>query len=479
MIINIYILAIIIFSGFILSKIKRDNINAVTIFSFFILFAYLIVPVLVFYLGDGYQSKYVILGQIYESNDLERIKALISIFMFIASTLLFYYNFLPKINNSILNDVKANEEMIYRIIKKYWFILFGIGIVAFIIVIYKFGGIRNYVYSSGGSRGNGDNLLIETGSIFAYANILSRALLGCVYLLILMYDIKHKKRTLIGIILLICLDTVLLIYNAGKLDAIIFYMPILIYLTNKYIRKNKLLIYSLLALITFYSIPKMDDLFYYLNNGVTLSSYNQNWSFIENLMGLINQFTYPYSNLVLSDKMNSIYGFRFGIDYIAPIVNLIPARFLNMIGLSKIEALYHITTDYYQTYVLGFPLAAGVPNDLLTVAFRQLSYLGVIISGSILGIFLAYIDVGIKCLNKMGNQYKQLALINCMAIIAILFIEPNSVTLEYFPVLLSLFLTRSLLKQGNESLVVSENDKSHCRQCLEEKGLKESQMMGG
>jgi len=463
MISAIYIITTIIFGGFVVRKIKSNNINAITIFTFMIMFAYLIVPIMVFFLGDAYQDKYPITWNIYNSNDLERVKALIYTFLLIISSTLVYYCIpIKKVNTNIINT-KYNEKMIYTIVKKYWFVLFGIGMFGFILVIFKFGGISNYLNSSGGSRGIysdiGDNNSIAPGSIFAYANILSRALLGCIYPLILMYEMKPQISRLIGIIFIICLDTMVLVYNAGKLQAIIFYVPILIYFMNKYVRKkNKMLIYLFISIITFLSMSKMDDLFFYLNHGVTLSSYKDSWSFIDNLMALVNQFTYPYSNLLLSDKMNNVYGFRFGIDYIAPIFNLIPARFLNIIGLSKIDALYHITSDYYHIKVLGFSLIAGVPNDLLTVAIRQLSFPGVILCGSFMGMLLAYVDIGVKKLNEMGNKYSQLALTNCVVVIVILFLEPNSVTMAYYHILFSLFLTRSILKQREKSPVVLENE---------------------
>ena len=453
----IYIIIMIIYGGFIFKKIKRDNINALSIFSLLIMFAYLIVPIIVFLIGDGFQYKYAILGKIYESNDSERIKALISISIFILTTLVFYYITLKKINIDSLENVKYDQKVIYTIVRNYWFILFGIGMFGFIIVIYKSGGISNYLNSAGGSRGiYGDNP-IASGSIFEYANILSRALLGCIYPLILMYEMKRKKSKVIGIFLIICLNTMLLSYNAGKLQALIFYIPILIYLMNKYVRKNKMIIYLVIFMIIFLSMSKMDDLFYYLNHGVALSSYRESWNFIDNLVALVNSFTYPYSNLLLSAEMNSIYGLRFGLDYIAPVVNLIPARFLNITGL-EIETLYHITSDYYHTNVLGFQLTAGVPNDLLTVAIRQLFFPGIILCGSFMGMFLAFIDVGIRKLAKMGNEYRQLALTNSLVVIVMLFLEPNSVLMAYYHILLSLFLTRSILKQRRNDFVVLKYD---------------------
>ncbi len=458
MISAIYIITMIIFGGFVLKKIKSHDINAITIFVFMIIFAYLIVPIIVFFLGDAYQYKYPMIWNIYTSNDLERVKALIYTILLIISAVLVYYLIpIKKINSNIINNIEYNEEPIRKIIKKYWFILFSIGMFGLIMMIFKFGGISNYLISSGGSRGVnsdiGDNSII-IGSIFAYANILSRALLGCIYLLILLYELKRKKSTLIGIIFIICLATMVLVYNAGKLQAIIFYVPILIYLTNKFVRKkNKILIYLLISIIVFLSMSKMDDLFFYLNRGVTLSSYKESWNFIDNLMALVSQFTYPYSNLLLADKMNSVYGFRFGLDYIAPAFNLIPARFLNIIGLSEVETLYHITSDYYHISIPGFSLMAGVPNDILTVAIRQLSVPGVILCGSFMGMLLAYIDLGVKKLYTMGNKYSQLALTNNMVVIVILFLEPNSAIMAYYPIMPSLFLTRAILKQRKRSLV--------------------------
>ncbi|HWQ43464.1 MAG TPA: hypothetical protein VN456_15705, partial [Desulfosporosinus sp.] len=172
---------------------------------------------------------------------------------------------------------------------------------------------------------------------------------------------------------------------------------------------------------------------------------------IDNLMSLINSFTYPFSNLLSAQEMNSLYGLRFGLDYLVPFVNIIPRRFSDVVGLADIDTLYYITSNYYHSYVAGFTGKGGVPNDIITVAFRQFAFLGIMIGGSIAGILLKYLDNAIEKLNRLGGEYSQLIVTNCMVVVVLLFLEPYSAIMAYFHIIISLFLTRSILhiKSGN------------------------------
>lgn len=441
----IYILTSIIYSGFIIRNIKRHNINAFGIFLYMVFFAYLFVPTLVFMFGADYQIKYAILGNIYESNPFERLKILFYVIIFTLCATGFYniVKSYPKRNADCNNEeIKIS---IYNKAHQYWLFLLGAGMIGFFYMVYSLGGVSGLLQYSGASRGEGVNT-ITTGSTLAYADILSRALWGCIYPMILMYELKPKLKALLWMIVMICVGSLLLAVNAGKLQAIIFFIPILIYIVNKLGNgKSKKIAYLLISIAVLLIIPQMDNLFFYLTYDTTLSSFKGDWNFMDNLMSLVNSFTYPFSNLLMADKMSSVYGLRFGLDYLAPFVNLIPHRFLNAVGLSELDTLYHITTDYYHAYVAEFSLKGGVPNDIITVAVRQFAFPGIMICGSIVGILLKYLDNAIENLNRLGGEYSQLILTNCMVVVVMLFMEPYSAIMAYFHIIVSLFLTKSIL----------------------------------
>ena len=262
-----------------------------------------------------------------------------------------------------------------------------------------------------------------------------------------MYELRPKLKALLWMIIMICVGVLLLVVNAGKLQAIIFFTPILIYVINKVGKgKSKKLLYFLIGIAILSTIPQMDNLFFYLSYDITLSSFKDDWNFIDNTMSLANSFTYPFSNLLMANDMNRVNGLRFGLDYLAPFVNILPHRLLNAVGLSDIDTLYKMTMDYYHSYVAGFTLKGGVPNDIITVAFRQLAFPGVMICGSIMGLLLKYLDIAIDKLNCLGGEYSHLIMTNCMVVVVLLFLEPYSAIMAYFHIIVSIFLTKSILQ---------------------------------
>lgn len=451
----IYVLTMIIYVGFISRNIKRHSFNAFNIFLFMVFFAYLFVPTLVFMFGADYQIKYAILGNIYQSDPLERLIILFYVLIFTLCAVVFY----SLAKNYTKMDSAYNSEKIklsiYSKARKYWLFLLAVGLIGFFYMVYSLGGVSNLIQYSGASRGE-SVYEITTGSTLAYAEILSRALWGGIYPIIIMYELKPKPKALLGMIIMICVGSLLLVVNAGKLQAIVFFTPILIYVVNKVGNgKSKKILYIFIGIAILWIIPQMDNLFFYLSYDVTLSSFKDDWNFRDNVMSLANSFTYPFSNLLMANEMNRVNGLRFGLDYLAPFVNILPHRLLHAVGLSDIDTLYKITMDYYHSYVTGFTLKGGVPNDIITVAFRQLAFPGVMICGSIAGILLKYLDRAIKKLNCLGGEYSQLITTNCMVVVVLLFLEPYSAIMAYFHIIVSLFLTKSILH-------IAKNNENEC-----------------
>lgn len=285
-------------------------------------------------------------------------------------------------------------------------------------------------------------------------------MLGSTFAIILMYRLNTKKRLIIVVFISIIVSMLLLVFNAGKLQAIIYFIPLGLVLVDKFGGgKKQISIYIGISLLMILIMPKLDNLFYYLTYGKSLSSFKTEWSILDNIVGLLNSFTYPYSNLLLSQSMNSEFGIRFGADYILPFINIIPSRILSFLGLKEMETLYSLTTSYYHTFVPGISLYTGIPNDIITVAIRQFSYAGVILIGAIFGVLLKRLDIYIRKLNMLGSEYKHLVYTNCMVVIAFLFIEPNSAIMAYYHIIPSIFLSKYIIKlisnYNKENIIIS------------------------
>lgn len=460
----LYFFMLFIFIGVVIRQIKIDGINSFVIFISMTCFAYLMIPVFIFLVGDAYQYKYPILANIYRSSMAERIVALIYITLFLISFVIGYNLLKTKQTKNNINKynsayIKMITPKIYLKAKKYYFILFSIGVIGFIYMLYEFNGLGNFIKFSGSGRGEGI-YEFSSGSAVAYSMIISRAMLGSTFAIILMYRLNTKKRLIIVVFISIIVSMLLLVFNAGKLQAIIYFIPLGLVLVDKFGGgKKQISIYIGISLLMILIMPKLDNLFYYLTYGKSLSSFKTEWSILDNIVGLLNSFTYPYSNLLLSQSMNSEFGIRFGADYILPFINIIPSRILSFLGLKEMETLYSLTTSYYHTFVPGISLYTGIPNDIITVAIRQFSYAGVILIGAIFGVLLKRLDIYIRKLNMLGSEYKHLVYTNCMVVIAFLFIEPNSAIMAYYHIIPSIFLSKYIIKlisnYNKENIIIS------------------------
>lgn len=447
----IYILVLLVFGYFILRDIRNNDINAFNIFLLMALFAYIFVPTVVFIFGGSYQNKYEIIRYIFNSNSSERLKALLYIIIFTGFTV-FVYNLVKPARNAMFSVEKRLKSRVYRKVRIYFVVLAAIGLAAFLYMVFIFGGITSLIQYAGSSRGEGA-YKIASGSMLAYAIILSKAVLGSICPLIVLYELKPNKSTIaIGFILL-CAGMIVLIYNAGKLPAIIFFLPMLLYFVDKKMGKKKkktsvYLLYLLIGIVILFMMKELDNIFFFLRYGVFLSSVKGGGSILDTIMALINSFTYPFSNVLFADRMNGYFGMRFGIDYILPFINILPSRILRIVGLSEINTLYNQTSAYYSALN---PLSkGGMPNDIITVAIRQLSVPGIIIIGSLVGFLLKLLDAVIYELNEMGNQFKFLIYTNYMVIVVFLFLEPYSAIMAYLSIIVLLFLTIGIHKLGSE-----------------------------
>lgn len=381
---------------------------------------YFLVPAIVFMFGKISKSKYDLLGNIAcTSTTGTRIR------IYIVCLLSYVLLIFPSI---ILKTKARKPRYSYKLdtcalqqctIRFYYFALIvgGIGFIGMAANI----GINGFINFSGSSRDN-LNDTIETSGLFSYFNIFSKYLIAAIAPGIILYEINPSKKIRVELLIILVCSILIELYNAGKSNFIMFLIPLLIYYTNK---KNSINVkkIAILGVVAILLVPAFDNLFYYLSRGESIEKYRADWGALEYLNSVSRQFVYPYANLVSSNAMNDYYGYRLFADYVA-LINIIPAKLL---GGFQVQTLYHLTTDYYQGQY-GF--TAGVPNDFVFLAYRQLGIIGVAILSFIRGLIIRNIDARLQVINISfkNTTVNSMHLITCCSLISVLItlIEPLS-----------------------------------------------------
>jgi hypothetical protein len=181
-----------------------------------------------------------------------------------------------------------------------------------------------------------------------------------------------------------------LVFNSGRGTIIFFLLPFIIaYL----IKKNKNIVLPMLIIFTLAVVTAevFDVILYQMSYGA-VDLVQTNISILSNIISALNDLSFPYANMLMVNNMNELHGFRYGADYFVWIINLLPSRALDVIGISipQLESLNQNTSLYH--YLLDPTASGGVPTDFITFGMRQLSLAGLAIN-TVLYCFLAiYFD---------------------------------------------------------------------------------------
>ena len=420
---------------FVILKIKKDgflSLFSVVIITISIL--YLLAPALTFIFGNYSENHRYFVSFIYRSTESDRFKA----YLIIALTLaLFLFSDRFRLvfgkRNHSLNISASEKRLPYRYSEEdknsldklcfNWFIvLFVLGIIGYVLVISQVG-FLNLILKAGAARGVSGSIG-GAGSLLAYAKILAKLLIASLAPGIMLLEIRKSKMMYIIIFIVFGLSLMLEIFMAGKSNTIIFILPFFIYFLNKRgsIKTSTIVLIGIVAIAL---VIGLENLFYYLQNGVSVSKYRTSWVFGNYVMRYVYEFTYPYCNLLFSSDMISQNGYRFFVDYLAAIVNLIPAILL---GGFQIKPFYQLTTKFYQTY---YPyMVDGVPNDYIYCCLGQLGIPGLVLITVVWSQIIIRIDEHIsnlryKCSVLNINPYHLLSCCCFFGIVTTL-IEPYS-----------------------------------------------------
>lgn len=413
---------------------KKNGMSLLTVLVLAIGFLYLLVPALVFMFGSYNMESDDLIGIISESSDAERIVIYFWVLLCIAVILIPQKIRIKKTwatsckQPSSADDYDAVRvrHITYNVCRMWFWVLFLVGLGCTLIMIADIG-LGGFIAYSGSSRGEGA-LELQSGSLFAYASNFSKWLIASLVPGIMMYEIKKKLGMKVLLIIVFALSVLLQIFNAGKTNFILFLIPFFIYvISKKGTFKMRYLVLAGVAVILL--VPFLDNTFYYISTGSNINSYRASWGFMNYVMSIVRQFTYPYCNMVMRVPITDIYGYRWFLDYLAIPVNLIPA---SLIGGFQIETLYHLTTEYYAPILSS---GGGMPNDFLFFSYRQLGVLGIVIIGTIVGAIVKKLDKDLleirDLLAMLGINTSHFITTYWLAGVVFILIEPLSMVTSF------------------------------------------------
>lgn len=389
----LYLLTFVIIALWAVQKIiENKSISLYPMFLLAIDVLYLLIPAILFMFGAYDRQASDLVAVIYTSSNRRRISTYFIVLLCVVIVSLLQELRIKKWSRKTPllcapQDPSQVRDITYRVCQKWFWVMWGVGMLFTLVMMLKIGP-HGFILYSGSARGEG-SLPIESGSLFAYAVNFSRVLIASLVPGILMHEIKPsvKMKCILGVTLVFSL--LLLIFNAGKTNFIIFLVPIAVYCISKWCKfKVRYLVLAgvFAGILAIFLVPLLDNLFYLISTGESVGKYRDSWNVINYLVSIARQFAYPYSNMILREQMTALYGYRFFVDYAAVIINLFPAA---LFGGFEIKTLYHVTTEYYQTMLSH---RGGMPNDYLFFSYRQLGVAGVAIIGALTGAAIRALD---------------------------------------------------------------------------------------
>lgn len=193
--------------------------------------------------------------------------------------------------------------------------------------------------------------------------------------------------------------------NAGRIGVLLYLLPFLIDFSFRKF-KHPFVLMSVFSVLFIILLGFLDDLFFYLSYGYVKESSTS-------IFSIINEFAFPYLNLLHVNHINAEIGLRLGIDYFTWIINIIPTSILNIFGLSKVTTGYEFITDYYS----GGNATGGIPTDLITLGMRQFGVIGILLTGLVITMFCKYFDRIIDKIHSSNFYFMTLRMALIMFII--------------------------------------------------------------
>ena len=280
--------------------------------------------------------------------------------------------------------ILVNEEKLIKAIAN---ILTFFGVASLILIIMNLGGVMSSLKMSEILRAYGTDMSKYMPQIALYAYVLSPSIIASLFLNY--YTVKRYSSSKLFLYVSILFSIYYLLFFAGRLPIL---MVIICFSLHYILRKFKhpVIVILLLGIASLFLLGKLDDLFFYISYGYVKTN---NLSFLEST---VKEFSFPYRNLCNVSEMNNMYGLRYGVDYLSPIINIIPTSVLNIFNLGKVSSSYTFISSFYDQSGTAM---GGTPTDLLTFSLRQLGVMWIPFQALISAAFCSFLDKVIKSID--------------------------------------------------------------------------------
>ncbi len=401
---NIFILGLMFISIIIIGLSTIIYYNNIKKFDGFIFFSvayllyYFIIPTLVmFLLGDNVNPinrfSYSIVNSDLEQHIFAILISLIG-YIFFLTFFIMSSKIKISLNKSDPRNIKSNcqqSRFIKRmnLIKVFAWIIFIVSFFAQAYIVIKLGGISNALTMIEPLRSGNVEKALYLGRNMLFLFTIYPWIHGATFLFFLIYRIKGNKFNLFIFVISMSASVYALLLSGGRLQIVLFILCFFYdYARKRY--KHHVLMMILISVAIIAILSGLDDLFFYLSHG-----YMPTWS-SNGMASVLEEFAFPYANILNVKEMNKIYDLRYGLDFIGWITYLVPSKILSLIGMKRVDHGYDLITLFHNG---PNSHRGGVPTDGLTLGYRQFG---------ILGVFFMMLLYSIVCtaINRIINKIK-------------------------------------------------------------------------
>lgn len=283
----------------------------------------------------------------------------------------------------------TNNQKQYKIVITFGWIALLLGASSEMIIISSFGGIVNAISMAEILRAYGADRSQFMSQNLLFVNILATISLVAPFAFLFARRIKSNSLNFLLLAVSLLCSVFYLLFFAGKLPVLLF---VICFIADYIYRKHRhpTFILSCCAVGLLPTLSGLDKLFFYISYG-TIKDSSTNW-----VTSLVNEFSFPYCNLINAQYINELFGYRYGMDYFTWIINIVPTAILRIFGLSKVNSSFEFISKFYDP--TGVTMG-GVPTDFLTMGYRQFNIIGIFFQVVIVAVICSLLDNILKYLN--------------------------------------------------------------------------------